>query len=502
MKYLLLLFRKIPLLLLGLVVLVYVYLKPYFFALLVLLVFLCFILPLDVKGKPAIYTIFFIIVLLLLGFRAISTVQIIDEYIYDFLNSVKSEQMKINIIDLFGLNPNDKNIIEILLFLCTVFYITDKLQQCEIFSPLYYNEKFKSIFSNFPIQFTYDVINNPEHSLALTSPGATFKEQVEYTTRRIGLIDTNHKGWLLIVDIISFIVLYVNWSKWIQDESNSNASISISFIFVLLIQAVFTALCYYCSVSSSRCILFILNIIMFIYTYLICFIYLPTCNRKTFSTLRFYFLCRFYSHLIIAHQIFVGRTICSFNFPNFTKEWRSIIVINKFIHRFPYVFEIQTIFLWMSKKTYVSLTDFFIIRNINLQLEILIAKQTSKNTDNKPPKKKSNFLTGILIFLVAIVIILIVQFLFSSDSSAGQSNPPITVKLEIGISTFPALFVSQGTITPITTNQRNSLKNLKIHNSKTFSQVSVDTLSIIDFHYYLHQIGFLKVKYFKRFLNY
>ena len=484
--YVLFLIRKISTPLLALAILIYVYLKPYLFGLLVILLFIGIILPIDMKGKPKVYITFFSLVLLILSLQCICRVRIIADEINEKLNSVKFQQKSIDVITLLGVNPNQSAVPDILLFLATVFFICDKLSQVNFYSPFYYYQKFKSILPGFPTEYCYGILKDPVNSLEMEEDEKSIFKVIHNSFSKPGLIQYYHHIWLLVVDVISFIILFFTWSKWcVKDTENkiigsgsNTIQIDVLFVFVLVIQTVFSITAYFSSISSNYVLLFIINIVWLAYTYCMTFFYIPTRNRNTFSTLQFYFFLRYFAHIIISHKCLTGKVNITFKYPQFDKDWILIILNNKFIQCCPFVFEIQSILLWMSKKTKVSLFDFFIIRDVKQQIEIVMSKQINPN---KEPKKKKRMLIGSIIFIISIVVIFGILYVLSSGSNSSTANPPLSAKLEIGVSSLNSLYTAQGIISSMNSNQHQAIADSGIESLHSLVLEEENSLSIIEF---------------------
>jgi tetrahydromethanopterin S-methyltransferase subunit F len=125
-----------------------------------------------------------------------------------------------------------------------------------------------------------------------------------------------------------------------------------------------------------------------------------------------------------------------------------------FVRACPFVFEIDTIVKWISRKTQVSLGDFFIVRDVSLQLEQLVARQMNpKYGERSRPMQVVGW--GMVI---ALGVLLFVPLFFFTDSLNSQiDNPPQSITLEIGIDSIPSIFVAKGTIYPVTAEEQRLL---------------------------------------------
>lgn len=482
--------RRISLSLLTFMILIYMYIKPYFFSMIVIVLFCCLILPLDIKGYPTIYIAYLALVMFLFVLRNICTLDILEPYILDWSHSVEIEQMPISVIKMFGIDPEETSLVEIFLFLFSVFFVVDQLQWCEIYPPNYYYQRFRNQLPGFPMEYCYGIMNDPAKTYKLTkSRPKPFIKQFVQTMSKAGLIETIHSTVMLILDVVSFLLLLILWGMWTHGTDSQSPKdsgmtyvfkIDVAYVFILLIQTVFSLACYAFSLSSNHIALYITNVIWFLYTYCICNFYLYSQTRNIDSSLQFYIFVRFCWHLIAEHKCFRGRRIVAFKYPNFERDWRSMLYFNEFIRICPFVFEIQTILIWMSQKTKVPLLQFFVIRDAQLQLEDVICRQTNPKYV-KPQKDQKNYLKGGLLLLLFAVILFVPLFFMAESSPDQLNNPPLTAQLEIGVSSFPTMFLANGRISSVGTNVQKQISDTRIDDLEFLVQVKAKTISAISF---------------------
>ena len=219
---------------------------------------------------------------------------------------------------------------------------------------------------------------------------------------------------------------------------------------------------------------------LFLFVIEICNFYLYSQTRNIDSSLQFYIFVRFCWHLIAEHKCFRGRRIVAFKYPNFERDWRSMLYFNEFIRICPFVFEIQTILIWMSQKTKVPLLQFFVIRDAQLQLEDVICRQTNPKYV-KPQKDQKNYLKGGLLLLLFAVILFVPLFFMAESSPDQLNNPPLTAQLEIGVSSFPTMFLANGRISSVGTNVQKQISDTRIDDLEFLVQVKAKTISAISF---------------------
>lgn len=493
-RYILAFIRRIALPLLTLMVLIYVYIKPYFFSMAVVLMYCCLILPIDIKGYPIIYIIFFSFVLFVYALRNICTIDILKDHINDASNSVTIQQMSISVIKMFGIDPEETSIVEIFLFLFTVFFIVDQLAWCEVYPPKYYYDKFEPSLEGFPDEYCYQCNKAADKLGMIVEKPVPFIQQFKSSMTKAGLVDTPHSTVMMVIDVISFILILILWGTWTHSDSNGSIGgdsgyvfkIDVAFIFILLIQTCFSLLCYAFSLSSNHIGLYFVNLIWFLYTYCMSFYYIQSQQREVPASLQFFFFVRFCWHLVAAHKCFRGRRIVAFKYPSFVKDYKYIFYMNKFIRICPFVFEIQTILIWMSQKTKLYLLDFMVIRDVSMQLEDLICQQTDPNYydyDEPDSKKKTQNIClkgGILLLLLAIILFVPMFFMATGTPNTGQ-NPPISVQLEIGLPSFPPFLTSQGSISPISSGIQQEIANSNEKSLHFLVLADRESISLIDF---------------------
>jgi hypothetical protein len=265
--------------------------------------------------------------------------------------------------------------------------------------------------------------------------------------------------------MISFIVLGVCWGSWVSEPAAADGdivfTINAGFIFILLIHLIFTLVVYWTEMASRFLLLYIVSVIWLFYTYVLIFFIVSSITRDIGSSASFFFFLRFASMVLVANKCFVGHEILAFKYPNFATEHKKISASGQFIRTVPYVFEIHTILLWMSKKTLVPLMDFFIFRDMNLQLEILIAKQMNP-TYGEPPKPLHLRVWGTILLILFGVLCFGPMFFISDQVGSTVLNPPRYSLLEISVGSLPPLYKATGIIAEVTTEEHQQIADSKI----------------------------------------
>jgi hypothetical protein len=154
--------------------------------------------------------------------------------------------------------------------------------------------------------------------------------------------------------------------------------------------------------------------------------------------------------------------------------------MNRFIRVVPFVFEIQTLFLWLSRRTLISLTDYFIMRDIGLQLEILIARQVHPNARD-PPKPVNSRLTSILLLIVCAAVVFGPLLALAEGSVTVVYNPPTAASLEFGYGSLPPLYQATGMVNPTTTSDQQEISDSGLTNWRFIVLNEVEMLSTITF---------------------
>jgi hypothetical protein len=275
------------------------------------------------------------------------------------------------------------------------------------------------------------VMDSPERVLSLSAPRAQpWREQINRGFHRLGFRLNSHHVWMLFVDLFGLVWIWIFWGVWvtgleqasfIQQAASYVFEFDVLFVFMILFRALFMAAMFLAHLASSMLALFVINLVWFTYTYVITFFYLPTENSKFPSILIFWFVIRFFSSLIAAHKCFTNHQKVGFTFPKFHRHWISVIATNKFIRIVPFMFEIQALMLWLSRKTLVPLVDFFIVRDIALQVEVLMARQTNKSYQGPPRVARTYIIGGV--FLFGLAVLLFAPLFYVVDSGQCYIQP-------------------------------------------------------------------------------
>jgi hypothetical protein len=264
---------------------------------------------------------------------------------------------------------------------------------------------------------------------------------------------------LLLLDMISFILLLIFWGYWTSGNSSDSVlgaasftiRIEVSFIFVLLIHMVLLVATLWVSRAARHAFMLAISGVWFAYTYCMTFFYIPSQTRSPGFTLRFYFLFRCLSALVVAHKCIVGRLVITFRYPNFARDWRIIAFADSFVRYCPFVFEVNTIVDWIARRTRVSLGDFVIVRDVALQLEILVAHQM--NPKYGEARRPLVAIAWGVLGLIAVVLF-VPLFFVSERQGVSLNNPPITATFEIGIGSIPTLYIARGVISPVSKEEQ------------------------------------------------
>ena len=499
-RYFLCLFYKLPTLLLTLFSVIYLFTKPYIFSL-VIFIFVCFIfLSINYRGFPNTYRFFISLILIILGFRIISRIDIINEQFLIISDSLTNVQTRISTLSLIGFDPDNNILIEVLLFASAIFFIVDQINSMKIFPAKFYTEKLSSLLPGFPIEYCYGIMDDPIHNLGMNIPqNHGFLKTVKETMKKTWMRTTNHSNFILIIDIISLITLITCWPDWekgtlIAPSTTVNGyySVNILFVVILIIHIIFTIIAYFCCLGDHHFALLCVEFLWLAYEFSMIFFYIRSLNSSFLSSAKFYIFLRVIQHIIAAHKSFIGRKFVSYKYKEFESQWKKILFGNYFIRFCPFIFEIQSILQWIGRPTLVSLSDFCIIRDMELQLEIIICNQFKQKAKQKNKKKEStksskkkekkhqrkkkydgldhdyNYFNnpkisnpekneqkvdtkrriciGTCILIIFLLIIFIPLLFLLRNSGDIYSNRVLMAKLEIGFGSFPPFYESYATI--------------------------------------------------------
>ncbi|OHT14977.1 hypothetical protein TRFO_14644 [Tritrichomonas foetus] len=507
-RYSLFLLRKISILDLVLISVIYMYTKPYIFGIIIFVYVVFVFLSLDFKGFANIYRIFLVIVLIILGFRTISRTDMIIDRLEGVSGSLTNIQNRISTLSLIGMEPDENIAIEILLFAATVFYIIDQVSSMKVFPSNYYYEKLSSILPGFPMEYCYGIMDDPIRNLGMNIPQTrTFFDAVKEAMKRTWLRSSSHHTYMLVIDIISFFLLLAWWLDWERgnDEyaSNGNYSFRVNalYVFILVIHVIFCLSVYFCCLGDLHFPLFLVEFVWLVYEFSIIFFYIRSKNKYFPGTAQFYIFLRILQHLIAAHKCFCGRTYVSYHYPQFITEWKQIRLFDKFIRWCPFVFEIQTILLWIGKPTLVPLVDFCIIRDMELQLEIMICNKYDKKYNEKPEidnnnidpkiqykkkeeersKNRTRICCGICSLILFIFIVFIPLFFLVQSTEEPIANKVILASIQAGIGTFPPFYETTGFVREISNSEHQELADSSQPAINEIATQNHHTLYIVDF---------------------
>lgn len=463
-RYIFLLLRNIFLPFLVLISIIYLFLSPYIFGLIIFTYVICIFCSIDFKGWANAHRIFFIIVLIILCFRTVSRTDIVNDRLIIASESLTNIQTRISTLSLIGMNPNDGIGIEILLFIASVLFLINQLENVKVFNANYYYEKLMPMLPGFPMEYCYGIMDDPVRNLAMNIPqNRTIIDTMKYTMNRKCIRNTSHHVYMIIIDIISFAILLSHWTSWEggRDEFSSGKTsdlftINALFIFILIIHIIFFLTAYFCCLRDLNFVLFWIELIWLLFEFSMIFFYIRSMNSIFLPSCQFYIFLRILQHLIVAHKCFVGRINITYRYPLFATEWKQIRLVNYFIRFCPFVFEIQAVLLWMGRPTYISLPNFCIIRDMELQLEILICNQFDKKKEEKP-KNKIRIAIGILLILLFVVIIFIPLLFLISPVGRVSYNPVLLANLQIGVGTLPPFYISTGYVRQISNDEHQEL---------------------------------------------
>jgi hypothetical protein len=368
---------------------------------------------------------------------------------------LSEELRRIPGIEIIGLHGTGENVAEILVFLSAFWFVIDRIGSMRVFVPNVYLRKCQSILMNFPDDFCYEIVPEPIAYYGMDSMSREgIIKSIKIAFSRRGLKETVHHAGIVFLDVLSFFLLITWWEFWIGGyNENYTFRMSASLIFILLIHLTFMLVVLFYQLAPNYFRLFVVNIVWLLFTLVAFFWSLPVGIDGRDSSVYFYVYVRIIAHLIIAHKCRTGRVFESVKAPRFERNWRRIIFTNRFFRKCPFFFEIHTLLLWMIEKTKVKLSDFFLIRDLTLQLEILIAKQ-ARHEARKPERKVCRVLFYLILF--AGMIVTPMSFLVSADGTQ-VANPLERISLEVGLTEFPPFYSAPGRVVTMDEDELDAL---------------------------------------------
>lgn len=422
--------------------------------------------------------------------RSISKQTVLYHLIYDFSTSVSQTQRDFNILSFIGMNIED-SVIENFVFLATVFYCVDRNSQVTVHTAKYYYNKFAKGLPGFPNDYCYTLVENPESSLGLKS---TYKPKywkvIQKSLKRIGLIESFHHIYLLIIDLISFLWLIIAFDDWTSAEGSVSLvafytpigiNTSTGYIFTLIIHVVLTFLCYYFQIALSSFGLYFLNLIWFLYTIIIIFFVVRSGTVGTPVSAILYFIIRYIYHLILSHKCRTGTSFVSFKTPDFKKDSKYMKFSNLFLRYFPFAFELQTLLSWMSKRTKVSFSDYLAVCDIRTHLELLIIEKENKPKKAKQYHTKTRILFGLVLILISVIVAFIPLFFIIGTSPPIIPNKILSVWLEVGFQSLGPVFTSDALIRVVNSDEQQSIADSGHKKLHTLRYASPDTITLLEF---------------------
>lgn len=474
-RYLLMFLRRIAFFLVFIAILVYIFTKPYLYGLFAISLFLIFFCGFDLSNRPNKFRIYMIFLIFVVAMNQLSKMGLVYDHIIQHSNSLNIKRLSISPFDLFGLNSASSSFPEIFLLVTFIFYIVDQRAWCEVFPADYYLNKFEKELTGFPEDFSCE--DETDRESIITTLGLSVHDQpLLYQIRKQvynrGVISTSILFITTILDTFSLLLLILFWTSWTQqglakmvlDGSSAIDSfrLDVLFIFVLIIHVMFMIAVYYCQISNLLFPMLVLTSIWLCYIYCISFFYIPSVNREyRTNSLFLYVFVRILAALLTYYRIATGKFVVEYQFPSFQKDWRRIILANRFVLFCPFVFEIQSVMIWMSRDTYVDFMNFMMIRDFGMRLEIMISSQVDPAYYEHPVKQR-NRLVGSCILLVLLVLLFGPLFFMTDVSSAITTNLPLSASLTIGLTPFQPLYQAYATIAPITSRQLQEISDLSL----------------------------------------
>lgn len=486
-RYLLHWVRRFSLTFLVLMVVIFVFMKPFIFAMILIIYVIAILCSSRLHNIPNVYRVLLIVVMVMNVFRSIAGTDVVREALLSASRSVALASMDLPILKLFGIDPNEGSAIESFLVIAAVWYVVEQLAYCEVFPNSYYYSKFKEFFPTFPDEFCYGIVNSPERVYALgVDPSESLLKQFTNSYKKQSLRDSVHRKLMLFVDIFSFLILVVCWNSWVTTTDGDITGtvevkaikVTVLFVFMMMIHIIWMFVCYWAQLANKYIVLFVAHNLWLIYSILMTFYYLGSKGGMD-SSLKFYIVLRLLSHVIASHKCVKGGVLSSFVYPNFATHANLIIAKNKFMRMCPFAFEIQVLLEYISQETCVSLMDYFIISDIKSELEILIAEQTKPSHDDKYKRSNRYLKAGFGLLLILLLLFLPLFFMCEKDPEY-HVNPIIGVNLEIGFNTFPPIWSGNAQIMSTSTSHIQSMIDSGLTEYQGFAKVDTQDLWLVN----------------------
>ncbi|EAY06943.1 hypothetical protein TVAG_099830 [Trichomonas vaginalis G3] len=214
---------------------------------------------------------------------------------------------------------------------------------------------------------------------------------------------------------------------------------------------------YFFVISHKFIHLYFANIIWLAYEFAISFFYCQNDISYMPGSLIFYLIVRLISHFCYSFHVRYGKTVLDFVYPDFKRDVHAIFSKNMSLKRIPLIFEIKSLFHWMSQDTYVKYNDFLGLGYLRLGLECTLIRKYKRNL--KTLEKR--FRIGILLLAgIAILIFLPLFFMFpKAQKVTVVKNTPVEAILSIGYTEMPKLYKRHGIIKILSSEEKENILN-------------------------------------------
>jgi hypothetical protein len=479
--------RKSSLAVLVLISFIYSLSSSYILSVLMVIYVVGIFCAIDIRGHPNVYRVFLFLSVSILGLRSLSRCRIIEVRLQAAAKTGMTGASANSNLAWIGLEPDGHIAIEILLFHASLWYIVDRFENSPVFPPKFYYDKFVIVLDSFPERYCYGIVPDPVHTLALEAPRtASFTQLMKSLCSRLGICHTTHRTVILVLDFLSAIFILFAWSDWdstwsadlLDEDASGEFRITILSLFILLIHIGLAIAIEFQMMAQKYYRLFLLNLLSMITIMVLCCLYLPTrMPQGPPGSLDLFIFIRLVVHVTISHKCHVGRIFASFRYPNFAKNWRQILFINYIMRTCPFIFETQTVLMWMVEPTRVSSDDFMLIRDITTRIGILIAEQMRTPPD-QPPRARRRTFNGIAYLLVFIFILFFPLFVMSDSQSPLVHNRLETGSLEIGFAEFPPFYQSEGRVSEMMEVEKGYLSSV---NDDQLRRLAMQPLFLLSF---------------------
>ena len=370
------------------------------------------------------YLPYIVLSLIIMFYRALTNMNTICDFAYDFANSIEEKQRPLKISHLISLFPSlEARVYEFLVYLCVLFsstysfthiFQTRRANQHRTMPNEYY-EQYDSMpwFRKFSTRFTHT------SSIKLSFSRAA-----------------------LVLDIISFIVVIFFYNSWAHSTSinsmiSGTSSVTVDYVILMIGHFVLILFCQIFDLSDNAIGLLTTNTLFVIFTFFYLILYIPYRSQENcFSQFFFYlYLC----FRVIASFLYSMKLLCGFqNLPPHISrrqpliQWLSSIIVLAV----PFLFEFICCIKWLASKTAISIFDSLVIEEVKIRL----IKQRNYLIILPPNSETKGKTIGYLLLLLLVVLLFIPFLIMMGSTTTSQPNPVKIASISAGILGLPNFY--------------------------------------------------------------